>query len=95
MKWLWVVSTVMEIGRIEDLVLGTIMIIIGSLPTGLLLVGHGQALLFLDSATASVLPERFRLLLVVVLCVCGLILAAMGVLTIKNGRSRSTTTGLF
>jgi len=84
-----------EIDRIEDLALGTTMVILGALPTGLFLIGRGQTLLFLDSATASVLPERFRLLLVVVLCVCGLTLAAMGILTIKNGRSRSTTTGLF
>jgi hypothetical protein len=85
----------MELERIEDLILGTTMIILGTLPTGLLLVGRGQSSLFLDSASVSVLPERSRMLLVVVLCVCGLTLAAMGVLTIKNGRSRSTTTGLF
>jgi hypothetical protein len=85
----------MELDRIEDLVLGTIMVILGALPTGLLLVGRGQALLFLDSTSASVLPERFRTLLVVVLCVSGITLAAVGVLTIKYGRSRSTTTGLF
>lgn len=85
----------MALERIEDVVLGTTMIILGALPTGLLLVGRGQTLLFLDSVSASVLPERFRLLLVVVLCVCGLTLAAMGVLTITNGRSRLTTTGLF
>jgi hypothetical protein len=83
----------METERIEDLMLGTIMVSLGVLPTGLFLVGRGQALLFLGSA--SVLPERFRTLLVVVVCVCGLTLAAMGVLTIKNGRSRSTMTGLF
>jgi hypothetical protein len=81
--------------RIEDLVSGTIMIVLGTLPTGLFLVGRGQSLLCLDSVSASVLPDPFRMLLVVVLCVCGLTLAAMGVLTIKNGRSRSTTTGLF
>jgi hypothetical protein len=85
----------MELERIEDLVLGTTMIILGTLPTGLLLVGRGQSLLFLDSVIASVLPDPFRMLLIVVLCVCGLTLAAMGVLTIKNGRPRSTTTGLF
>ena len=62
----------METDRIEDLLLGTVMVILGSLPTGLFLVGRGRALLFLDSASASVLPERFRTLLVVVLCVCGL-----------------------
>jgi hypothetical protein len=85
----------METYRIEDLVLGTIMVCLGVLPTGLILVGRGQTLLFLDSASASVLPERFRMLLVVVLCVCGLTLAVLGILIIKNGRSRSTTTGLF
>jgi uncharacterized membrane protein YidH (DUF202 family) len=85
----------METDRIEDLLLGTVMVILGSLPTGLFLVGRGRALLFLDSASASVLPERFRTLLVVVLCVCGLTLAAMGILTVKNGRSRSTTDRLF
>lgn len=85
----------MQLDRIEDLVLGTVMVCLGLLPTGLLLIGRGQTLLFLDSANAGVFPDRFRMLLVVVLCVCGLVLAAMGVLTIKNGRSRSTTTGLF
>jgi hypothetical protein len=85
----------MELERIEDLILGTTMIILGTLPTGLLLVGRGQTSVFLDSASVSVLPERSRMLLVFVLCVCGLTLAALGVLTIKNGRSRSTTTGLF
>jgi hypothetical protein len=85
----------MELGRVEELVLGTSMVILGALPTGLLLLGRGQTLLFLDSASAGVLPDRLRLFLVVVVCVCGLTLAAMGVLTIKNGRSRSTTTGLF
>ncbi|WP_152041187.1 hypothetical protein [Salinigranum salinum] len=85
----------METYRIEDLVLGTTMVCLGVLPTGLLLVGRGQTLLFLDSASASVLPERFRMLLVVVLCVCGLTLAVLGILIIKNGRSRPTTTRLF
>jgi preprotein translocase subunit SecG len=85
----------MELERIEDVVLGTTMIVSSTLPTGLLLVGRGQTSVFLDSGSASVLPDRFRMLLVVVLCVCGLVLAAMGVLTIRNGRSRSTTTGLF
>ena len=85
----------METHRIEDILLGTIMVGLGVLPTGLLLVGRGQTLLFLDSVSASVLPDRLRMLLVVVLCVFGLTLAVLGILTIKNGRSRSTTTGLF
>jgi hypothetical protein len=85
----------MELERIEDVVLGTTMIILGTLPIGLLLVGRGQTSVLLDSVSVSVLPDRFRMLLVMVLCVCGLTLAAMGVLTIKNGRSRSITTGLF
>jgi hypothetical protein len=85
----------MEMGRIADVVLGTTMVALGVLPTGLLVLGRGRTMLFLDGAAAGVLPERVRMLLLVVLCVCGLVLAAVGVLTIRHGRSRSSSTGLY
>jgi hypothetical protein len=63
--------------------LGTIMVSLGVLPTGLFLVGRGQALLFLGSA--SVLPERFRMLLVVVVCVCGPFVFGLGAKSQADG----------
>jgi hypothetical protein len=85
----------METDRLADVVLGTAMVVLGALPTGLLVLGRGQTVLFLDGASAGVLPERLRLGLLVVLCVCGFVLAAMGIVTIRDGRSESSSTGLY
>lgn len=82
----------METDRIADVVLGTVMIVLGLVPTALLALGRGRPVL-LDST--GVLPTRLRTLLLVVTGLCGLALATMGVLTIRYGRSRSRSTGLY
>ncbi|WP_380678259.1 hypothetical protein [Salinigranum sp. GCM10025319] len=82
----------METDRIADVVLGTVMIVLGLVPTALLVLDRGRPVL-LDSA--GVLPTQLRTLLLVVTGLCGLVLAAMGIVTIRYGRSRSRSTGLY
>jgi hypothetical protein len=85
-------DTTMETDRIADVVLGTVMIVLGLVPTALLVLGRGGSVL-LDGV--GVLPVRLRTLLLVVTSLCGLVLSAMGVVTIRYGRSRSRSTGLY
>jgi uncharacterized membrane protein HdeD (DUF308 family) len=90
-KYVGRVDRTMETDRIVDVVLGTVMIVLGLVPTALLVLGRGGSVL-LDGV--GVLPTRLRTLLVVT-SLCGLVLSAMGVVTIRYGRSGSRSTSLY
>ncbi|GAA5066470.1 hypothetical protein ACFFQF_18435 [Haladaptatus pallidirubidus] len=78
----------MDIDRIADLFLGALMILLGLIPAGFFLFGWIPTNQFAsDVGTVTHYSLLNHVLVQLVVSLCGLVLAAAGVLTIKYGRS--------
>ena len=78
----------MDTARIADLFVGTLMILLGLTPTGFFLLGYVPTTQFASGfGTVAHSPLLNHVLVQFVLSLCGLVLAAAGVFTIKYGRS--------
>mgnify|MGYP006295636339 CR=1 FL=1 len=74
--------------RIGDLILGTLMILLGFIPAGFFLFEWVPTTQFAsDFGIVTHSPLLNHVLVQFVLSLCGLVLAAAGVFTIKYGRS--------
>ncbi len=88
----------MDTAQIEDFLLGSLMILLGLTPTGVFLIDWVPATQITSNfgtVTHSYLLNH--VLVQLVLSLCGLVLAAAGVVTIKYGRSdnQSDTADLY
>ncbi|WP_313692325.1 hypothetical protein [Halorarum halobium] len=85
------VTSLVNQRRIGDVLLGVTMILIGGVPLGLTLTGRGH---LMAGDGFGALSGTLNTLLVVGFVVCGLVVAAAGVIVVRNGRSGSETTSL-
>ena len=77
--------------RIGDVVLGVTMVLLGTVPAGLVATGRAELLVAGD----TFIPPPLGTVLVAFFTLCGLVLAAAGVNVLRHGRSDSDSGSLY